>query len=111
MNKRNGEALTEYSSEPEAVDGANYVNQKYDNNLTPYQCDSCNLWHLSPKNRQTPSKKCYSCKDGNGRLKALYQTKTDAKRRSEILYKERGVHLTVYSCPSSNGWHLTKNSY
>jgi|SaaInl8_200m_RNA_FD_contig_31_1827350_length_952_multi_3_in_0_out_0_1 hypothetical protein len=110
MNKRTGEPLTEYYSEYEAQDGANYANATYGHNLVPYKCDKCGLWHLSPKNRQTPSTKCYACTDSRGYLKSLYQTREHAKTRAEILYKEKGIRLKIYRCVYSDGWHLTKGS-
>jgi hypothetical protein len=106
---RTGAPLTEYDSEYEAQEGANYANSVYGNNLIPYQCDKCGLWHLSPKNRQTPSTTCRSCIDSNGYPKDLYRMEGDAERRAEIIYKEQGIRLKIYKCPYNNGWHLTKS--
>ncbi len=108
MNRRTGKPLTEYDSEYEAIDAAEYVNRTYRLNLVPYKCHKCGLWHLSPKNRQTPSKKCYNCLDAAGAPKDLYRTREIAERRAEILYYEKGVSLNIYKCPYANGWHLTK---
>ncbi len=109
FSKRTGKPLTEYDSIHEAQKGANYANSTYGNNLIPYKCKNCGLWHLSPKDRQTPSSKCHNCTDGNGRYKDLYHTKEIAERRRTILYKEKGIRLNVYKCPYHNsGWHLTK---
>ena len=105
---RKGKPLTEYYTESDAQEGADYANKLHRNNLTPYRCDKCGLWHLSPQNRQTPSRKCNICKDRNGKPKELYFFEQDAKQRAKILYKEQGVSLSVYECPNGDGWHLTK---
>lgn len=107
-SKRTGEPLTEYYSEYEAQEGANYANDQYDNNLVPYQCTKRHLWHLSPKDRQTPSVRGCGCVDSAGNGKALYDSKEYAEGRANILHKEQGVNLAVYKCPYSDGWHLTK---
>ena len=46
FGKQTGRPLTEYDSEYDALDGADYANSKYGQNLVPYQCDTCGLWHL-----------------------------------------------------------------
>ena len=108
-SKRTGEPLTEYVSEDQAREGADYTNSKYKNSsLAPYRCSKCNKWHLSPRDRQTPSIKCPSCTDSNGFYKDLYPSRKVAERRAGILHKERGVRLHVYKCAYHNGWHLTK---
>ena len=103
-----GKPLSVYSSKSTAQKGADYVNQEYDNNLVPYQCKTCKKWHLSPKDRQTPSKVCPKCISRNGKRKALYKSQNDADNRASILAKEQGVDLLVYKCPHNRGWHLTK---
>jgi hypothetical protein len=108
FSKRTGEPLTEYYSEGDAWEGAEYANNQYGNNLIPYQCKKCEFWHLSPKDRQTPSQKCFDCTDGSGKCKRLYYSEEDAERRADILYEEEGVNLEVYECPHNDGWHLTK---
>ncbi len=108
FNKLNGRPLSEYYSKTEALESADYAKRKFGQNLVPYKCNNCGFWHLSPKNRQTPSKTCPYCTDRNGNYKELYQTKTDAEKRAKILFQENHVKLSVYKCPYSNGWHLTK---
>ncbi|MDR0556708.1 MAG: hypothetical protein LBG43_02390 [Treponema sp.] len=48
-------------------------------------------WHLSPKERQTPSKECIYCTDSNGKKKELYEAQEAALIRAEIIKKERGI--------------------
>ena len=73
----------------------------------------CNLYHLSPQNRQTEhsSLDC-NCVDENGHSKEGYKSKMDAKRRADILWKETGRKLNIYCCPEAASredcWHLTK---
>jgi len=108
FNKLNGRPLSEYYSKSEALESASYTKRKFGQNLIPYKCDSCGFWHLSPKNRQTPSTTCKYCTDRNGNYKELYQSKSDAEKRAKILARENHVKLKVYQCPYSDGWHLTK---
>lgn len=111
VGKLSGKPLTEYDSEEEARQGADYANRNYKNtNLTPYECDRCGEWHLAPKNRQTPSTKCACCTGSDGRPKDLYKTRDDARRRADIIKSEKGVSLNVYQCQYSGGWHLTRTS-
>lgn len=37
-----------------------------------------------------------------------YETEDGARRRADILERERNILLNVYSCPRGFGWHLTK---
>jgi hypothetical protein len=109
FSEYSGKALTVYDSELEALDGADYVNEQYHNNLTPYRCEACKLWHLSPAERHTPSVTCQSCFEHSGHHKDLYHTKDAAKQRAKIIYAEQEISLKVYKCPHHEGWHLTKS--
>lgn len=106
--KQTGKPLTEYGTEHEAREAANYASATYKRHLTPYLCQTCNKWHLSPVNRQTPSAKCPHCAGSDGRTKDAYGSEQDAKRRAAIIRKESGVSLRAYPCQYGNGWHLTK---
>ncbi|MBN2789121.1 MAG: hypothetical protein JXR69_02915 [Candidatus Delongbacteria bacterium] len=106
---RKGKPLTEYFTELEAEDSASFIRQEHNNNMVPYRCEKCGLWHLAPSDRQTPSRKCRFCTDSKGKPKELYFSKDDAQRRAEILFKEQGVRLKVYECPENDGFHLTKD--
>ncbi|MFT6915613.1 MAG: hypothetical protein ACJAWL_001923 [Motiliproteus sp.] len=108
FGKTSGEPLTEYDYDFEAESAAEYSKECYGNDLVPYHCSKCDRWHLSPKSRQTPSKKCEFCTAGDGSYKDSYKTKADARTRSDILYDEQGISLKVYQCKHGNGWHLTK---
>jgi hypothetical protein len=106
--KKDGGPLSTYFSEYEANDGASHVKSQYGLNLSPYQCSKCGHWHLSPKERQTPSEECIYCTDSDGKHKELYKTQEAALNRAEIIKEERGIILKVYECPNQDGWHLTK---
>ena len=108
IGKVSGKPLTEYDSLEEAEDGAGYANDTYRSNLVPYACSVCGKWHLSPKDRVTPSEKCPFCKGANGEQKEAYRSRRDAERRADILRKEQGVSLKVYACEHSDAWHLTR---
>jgi hypothetical protein len=107
--KKDGEPLSTYLSKHEAIEGADHVRMNYGNHLLPYECSRCGYWHLSPKERHTPSKICIYCLDSKGMSKELYETREDAERRAEIIANEQEIKLKVYKCPHQNGWHLTKN--
>lgn len=109
--KKSKKPLTVYDTKVQAQLGAEHANKKYKNNLTPYQCNKCGLWHLTPIERQTPSKKCKYCIGQDNKPKDAYPTKSVAQRRANILLKENGVKLTVYKCERGNGWHLTKKTH
>ena len=100
--------LTEYDSESEASEAAQYAKEKHRNHLIPYQCQTCKKWHLSPVARQTPSTKCAHCVGSDGNPKDSYGTEKDALRRASIIRKESGLSLHAYACTYGNGWHLTK---
>jgi hypothetical protein len=100
--------LTAYYSQSSAQEAANFVKQNYNNSMLPYRCDKCDLWHIAPQDRHTPSEKCNRCTSANGASKDLYKNKNDAIKRAAILKNERGIKLTVYKCPRNFGWHLTK---
>lgn len=107
---KSGKPLTEYDSEQEAQQGANHANKTYGQNLVPYSCDTCGLWHLALGNRQTPSKPCRHCTGTDGQFKEAYESQADAQKRANILHSEQGVVLSVYACEHGNGWHLTKET-
>ena len=100
--------LNFFTSKDEVLDCAKYAKKRYGSRLSPYLCDKCNMWHLSPKSRDTQSENCSLCRDRNGGFKQLYVSKYQAQKRADILFKENGFLLDVYSCPHQNGFHLTK---
>lgn len=108
VGKKTGKPLTEYDSEREAQEGADYANSRYQNNLAPYPCDTCGKWHLTPADRQTPSTACKLCTGTDGKPKEAYRSREDAQRRADILRREMGADLKVYQCEHGSGWHLTK---
>ncbi len=111
IGRVSGEPLSVYHSKEEAQNNADYANSTYENSkLVPYKCKKCRKWHLAPQSRQTPSSKCSYCTGADGKPKDLYKTYADAKRRADIIRSERGLHLEVYECEHTGGWHLTKDS-
>ena len=48
------------------------------------------------------------CTDSKQHFKELYSTEHDAEKRAKWLFDEQGINLSVYPCPYSSGWHLTK---
>jgi len=111
FGKVSGQPLTQYFDLEEALHGAEYAKEYYDNDLSPYNCNKCGFWHLSPKSRQTPSHKCHHCTSSDGIQKDSYRSKQEARLRADIIYDEQGIRLKVYQCQFSSGWHLTKSAY
>lgn len=108
IGKATGKALTEYASQEEAQEGADYASSNYGRHMDPYKCDKCKQWHIAPESRRTPSNKCPKCVGTDGVAKDAYRSESEAKRRANILRKEQGADLKVYACEHGNGWHLTK---
>ncbi len=109
IGKAIGAPVTEYDSRDEAQAGADHARITYGRDLEPYQCSHCDLWHLAPGDRRTPSTTCPYCRGADGTPKESYVNEQDAMRRAAILREEQGIVLRAYPCPHGQGWHLTKN--
>ena len=48
------------------------------------------------------------CTDGNGEIKDLYMSKSEVALAQELRQREQHIKLKIYACPTSIGWHLTK---
>ena len=105
---KTGKPLTEYASESEALEAAQYAGATYGRKLAPYLCPGCGRWHLALANRQTPSRKCLGCTGSDGQPKDAYRNEKEAGVRARIIRRESGVLLRAYPCPYGGGWHLTK---
>lgn len=108
VGKGSGQYLMEYDCFEDAQAGADHAQARYGSASVSYPCHRCGLWHLAPRDRQTPSTPCSYCQGADGKPKDAYDTAQNAERRADILYRERGVSLRVYECPHGQGWHLTK---
>lgn len=49
-----GTPLMEYETYEDAEEGASYVSNRYGNDMVPYECTLCYLWHLSPRKEEYP---------------------------------------------------------
>jgi hypothetical protein len=100
--------LTSYENEVEALEAIKYLKDNHitKSTMVSYKCPECGYFHLSPKSRQTKSVTC-GCLDSNNKPKQLYENEESAKRRANIIKKEKHVSLFVYPCPSKKGYHLT----
>lgn len=106
---KTGKFLSEYEIEADAWSAAEYEGKLRNIDLVPYLCSKCSRWHLSPKNRITPSRKCSYCSGRDRKPKESYRSKADAARRAEIIHQETGQSLKMYECKRGEGWHLTKD--
>lgn len=109
FGKMSGQPLTEFSSKSDADAEVAYQNIYRQKDMVSYRCIKCGKWHLSPKERQTPSVPCDFCRGKSGNAKELYDSEEDALNRAEILLAEHGSHLRAYRCPHMSGWHLTSS--
>ena len=48
------------------------------------------------------------CSDAKGEVKYLYMSKKEAELAKELRQREQHMTLKIYACPTSRGWHLTK---
>ena len=109
---KTGRPLSEYRGKADAKTAAKYANINYPGSkLSPYRCDVCGLWHLSPATPRVESSRCAVCRSPDRKLKPAYKTETDARIRAELLRREQGVFLSVYECEHGYGWHLTNTDY
>ncbi|MBR1715794.1 MAG: hypothetical protein IJ717_12740 [Treponema sp.] len=106
---KNGNPLSVYRTASEAQDSADYQMRQNRIRLSPYKCDVCGMYHLSPSEFfcEKLESSC-SCTDHNGKIKDSYKTLQDAKKMANIR-KLAGIDLFVYECPHGNGYHLTSN--
>ncbi len=104
--KKDGSPLKSYESEEEADEAILYVKARYGNEQVKYLCEKCGFWHLSSPERQTKCR-ASSCLGSNGAPKMAYETYESAKRRANIIFKEKGQIIFVYKCPDCGSWHLT----
>ena len=105
--KKDGKPLSAYSSEREAEAAAAHVSRVSGIDFVSYKCKKCEFWHISPRDRSTPSKECAYCIDSKENPKELYETVEAAENRAKIIEKKRGTKLNVYKCPYQDGYHLT----
>ena len=108
FSQKTGKPLAEYDLEVDAQGAACYVSAQYKRAMTPYLCQVCHKWHLTPTNRHTPSEPCNFCVGSDGQPKASYHSQEEAGLRARIIRKEQGVSLRVYACKVGHGWHLTR---
>lgn len=110
-SKTTGKALSVYETEKEAKENAKYSKKEFKLDLYPYKCEKCGKWHLAPKDSKIEVKQnACSCRDTNGKPKALYATKKDAEKQLKNSEKEQKVKLYVYKCPDKKGYHLTHHA-
>ena len=108
INKSTGKPLSAYDKKKEADESAKYAKKNFGTNLYAYQCEKCGKYHLAPKDSKIEVKHdACSCRDSNGKPKALYGSKKDAEKQQEKSQVEQNIKLRVYKCPDGKGYHLT----
>ncbi len=103
---KNGEPLSAYSTEAEALESSHHQKMERKVELFPRKCERCGEWHLTPVNGKP--NQC-SCTDSNGKSKYLYPTREAAEQQLER-EASRGHILRIYPCDEGKGWHLTHTS-
>lgn len=48
------------------------------------------------------------CVDRNGKIKNLYTNKAEAESVCIQVKNKQQISLAIYTCPSTDGWHLSK---
>lgn len=108
INKSTGKPLSVYETKKEADESAKYTKKTYGTDLYAYKCETCGKYHLAPKESKIDVKHdACSCRDSNGKPKALYGTKKDAEKQMVKSAEEQHIKLRVYKCPDGKGYHLT----
>ena len=78
--KISGKTLTQYDCYYKAMCAASRVSEEHDKEMVSYKCERCQLWHLTPIERQTEHTNwSCMCKDENGQSKDCYKSKEDAQ--------------------------------
>ena len=104
--KCHGKEINGFTEEAEAISSCQYMQEQFQKEFTVYFCDTCKLYHISPKDRQTRSFQS-SCLDSSGKPKQSYLTEDEAILRRDIILNEKGVELFSYKCDKCNYYHLT----
>lgn len=111
VSKATGKPLSAYETEKEAKESAKHSKKEFKLDLYPYKCENCGKYHLAPKESKIKvEQNACSCRDTNGKPKALYATKKDAEKQQANSEKEQKVKLYIYKCPDKKGFHLTHHS-
>ena len=108
-----GKPRSEYETEWEAQQSADYQRSANGIDLYPYPCTKCGKFHLAPVESKinVVNFNC-GCTDSNGRKKELYETRDDAQKVADARMKKGSGPLFVYPCESRRGFHLThKNQF
>lgn len=107
--------MTEYDTEDEAHDGADYVMQRYGNEMSPYECSQCSYWHLAPYSNNThsggydyprESQRCYGKISGKVLLKE-YDSEQAAMDGAAYVQEKYGKQMVPYDCEDCYYWHLS----
>ena len=108
---KNGNPLSEFETEEEALRCAEHEKYARGTNFYPYHCKTCGKYHLAPEERRINvlHDACF-CTDSNGKPKALYVTHEDAEKVAEQRKNESSRKLYIYECPTRKGFHLTHKS-
>ena len=103
-----GKELACYASLDDAKEAANNLLATKSLHFYAYKCSNCKYYHLSPENKKlNVTNYACNCTDSNGNQKSLYMTKEDAlKAIKKINEKNKSLRLSVYHCPTREGWHL-----
>ena len=104
--KCHGKEINGYTTEEEANSSCLYMINKFAKEFYVYFCNNCEMYHISPKDRQTRSF-LSECIDSSGQPKQSYLTENEAIIRREIILKEKGVELFTYKCEKCGYYHLT----
>ena len=116
--KQTGKLLAEYHSLTAAEQAAEFVGERYGNDMTPYLCPTCGKCHLAPKQnisaRETAainsikSTSCFGRESGEAVTE--YDSLEDAEDAADYAnetFHSGSNNLSAYFCRECHHWHLS----
>ena len=108
--KCHGKEINGFTEFEEANSTCKYMETQFKKEFYVYFCNECQLYHISPKDRQTRMFKS-ECLDSFGNPKQSYLTEMEANTRKDIIFNEKGIKLFAYKCDKCNYFHLTHKDF
>ena len=108
--KCHGKEINGFTEFEEADSSRKYMESQFKKEFYVYFCNECNLYHISPKDRQTRMF-ISDCLDSAGQPKQSYLTELEANNRKNIIFNEKGIKLFSYKCDKCGYFHLTHKDF
>mmetsp|Transcript_28389 Transcript_28389/g.69089 ORF Transcript_28389/g.69089 Transcript_28389/m.69089 type:complete len:299 (+) Transcript_28389:321-1217(+) len=124
-----GKPLTEYDTAEDAFEGSTYVLERYNQDMHPYKCNTCDYWHLAPvpsdarsaSSRTTTTTTTSIPRDSatcrariSGKILKEYDSEQEAQSSAVYLFERYGYGggnsnemMVPYKCHDCLFWHLS----